>query len=204
MAELGKTFDPTAHDTEQQEFDLIPTGKYRLEVIASDLRDDNGDKAITLQFGVIEPEAWKDRRIFGWIDYENKDAKKQSDGQRDLARLCRVVEHVGPLTNTDDLHLIAFMADVEASPAGVSKKTGNAYKAKNRIKKYYFPDEGNLPEPFVPEAGEAARPAAANQNTRPAANQNQEGSGRPFAAGGKPASPPAGGAPKRNWGQKAA
>lgn len=186
MAALGKRFDATAHDTDPQEFELLPDGIYRLEVIASEVKEeDNGNKQVPVTIGVIEPEAYANRQIRLWIDYEHNDAEKQARGQRDLASLCRAIGVFEP-ENTEELHLISFTARVKKGTAGVSK-AGNPYKARNSISRYYYPDEGNVPEPFVDHA--AARPAAANNNHRPAANQNN-------------AATPAKAAGARPWGKK--
>lgn len=182
MAALGKRFDATTHDTEPQEFELLPDGIYRLEVIASEVKEEeNGNKQVPITIGVIEPENYKNRQIRLWIDYEHNDAEKQARGQRDLASLCRAVGVFEP-ENTEELHLIAFTAKVKKGAAGVSK-AGNPYKARNSISRYYYPDEGNVPEPFV-DASAAARPVAANNNQRPAANQNSAAPAK--AAGNRP------------------
>ena len=169
MAALGKKFDATAFDTEPQEYELVPDGTYRLEIIASEVKEENGNKQVPITIGVIEPEEYASRQIRLWIDYEHSDADKQARGQRELAQICRAVGVNDP-ENTEELHLISFTAKVKKGTAGVSK-AGNPYKARNSISRYYYPDEGNAPEPFVDVAAAApARPPAANQNARPAAS----------------------------------
>lgn len=173
MARLGTTFNAQDHDTTQSDFELLPTGVYRLEVSASDVREEEGDITLAVTYDVIEPEQYKGRRIFGYIDLQNKDSKKQEDGQRDFAKLCRAVG-VGTVDDSEQLHLIAFTAKVQNAPAGVSK-AGRPYKAKNRIQRFYFPDEGNTPEPAI----DANQPSAPANDNRPAPAQT---AARPAAA----------------------
>jgi len=184
MAALGKKFDATAFDTEPQEYELLPEGIYRLEIIASEVKEEDGNKQVPITIGVIEPEEYARRQIRLWIDYEHSDADKQARGQRELAQICRAVGVNDP-ENTEELHLIGFTAKVKKGTAGVSK-AGNPYKARNSITRYYYPDEGNAPEPFVDAAAAAApaRQPAANNNRQPAANQNPAPPAK--AAGSKP------------------
>lgn len=191
MAELGRNFDASEVDTTQTDYELLPTGIYKLEVSASDVKTyDDGNTALAFAYDVIEPEQFKGRKIFVYIDWENSDAEKQQRGERDFAKLCRATGIRTP-SNTEDLHFYPFIAKVQNAPAGVSK-AGNAYKAKNRVQTYYFNDDGpgghagKMPEVgILEEAAPASRPANDNrQAAKPAA--------QPAAAG------------KRPWGSKAA
>jgi len=195
MAALGKTFRPMDHDTEQTDFELLPTGIYQLEVTASDIKEQEGGTAMNATIEVVAPEEYHKRRFFIWIDTDSDDPKKQADGQRDLARLSRAMfgaDAPESIDDSEEFHFHTFTALVENSPAGVSK-AGKPYRAKNRIKRYYFPDEANMPEPAIdatqPAAAPATRPVAANNNQRPAANQNA--SAAPAKAAGA-----------RPWGKK--
>lgn len=193
MAQLGKRFDPTENDTTQQDFSNVPDGIYLLQIIESDVKPDGDNEAVTTQYEVIEPVEYEKRRIFGWFDVTNDDPEKQERGNRDFSKLCRAIGYdrdaEGELENTDQLHLRPFTAKVKDAPAGVSK-AGKPYKAKNQIVLYYYPDEGNAPEPVI--TGTVAKPSPANDN-RPAA--------RPAAAAAS-AAPARTGA--RPWGKSAA
>lgn len=182
MAALGKRFDATAIDTEQKDYELLPDGIYRLEIIASEVKEEGNNKQVPLVISVIEPEAFKDRQIRLWLDYEHSNPEYQARGQRELASICRAVGVKDP-ENTEELHLIGFTAKVKKGAAGVSK-AGNAYKARNSISRYYFEDEGNVPEPFV-EAGPANdnKPAgrvAANTTAAATTTANPSGTKRPW------------------------
>jgi hypothetical protein len=184
MAALGQ-FNAQEHDTAPQEYELLPDGIYRLEIIASEVKEDGNNKQVPLTISVIEPDAYKGRQLRLWLDYEHDNPEYQARGQRELASICRAVGVPSPL-DTEELHLIGFTAKVKKGAAGVSR-AGNAYKARNSISRYYYEDEGNVPEPFV----DASAPANDNKPAaRVAANTNN-------AAAAKPAG-------SRPWGKKAA
>lgn len=195
MAALSKRFDATEHDTTNTDFELLPNGVFRLEVSAGDVKqDENNNISLNLAVDVIEPEEYAKRKFFLWIDLEHSDAEFQARGQKEFAKLCRAIE-VDGVDDTDELLFKPFMARVKKGEAGIGKKSGKPYKAKNSISRYYYPDEGNVPEPAIDDVQPAAkpattRPAAANNNQRPAANQNA-----PAAATAKPAG-------ARPWGKK--
>lgn len=186
MARLGVTIDPTAHSTEQNDFELLPNMNSKLEIIASDQREEGNNLALNLTVSVQEPEQYQGRRFWMWIDYQHSDPERQARGQRDLSKLCRAIGHDGPLDDDEHLLYRSFYGQVEQQPAGVSKKTGKPFKASNRLKKYYYPDEGNIPEVGVLATQPTAARPAANDNRQTAANDNAPSA----AAAGK----------KRPWG----
>ncbi|MBY3543629.1 DUF669 domain-containing protein [Rhizobium laguerreae] len=189
MARLGNTFNATEHDTEQNDFELLPNGTYKLEVTASDLKEEGNNLTLAITYDVVEPEQYKSRKIFAYIDLQHNESDKQERGQREFAKLCRAVS----LDNVDDseeLHFLPFFAKVKRGEAGVSK-AGRAYKARNSIQRFFYPtdDQGNpvdAPEPAI-DANQPARAAPANDN-------------RPAPAAAKPAAAaaPAG---RRPWGK---
>ncbi|MEY9198717.1 hypothetical protein ABIA16_003833 [Sinorhizobium fredii] len=187
MARLGSTFAPTAHDTEQTDFGNVPDGIYQLEVIASDVRKDGNNEAVTVTYSVIAPEEYKGRYIFGWFDINHSDPAFQERGNRDFARLCRAIGYdeatEGPLEDSENLHLRAFTARVKDNPAGVSK-AGKPFKAKNSIGKFYFPDSEEIPAPEItgPVGGAANDNRPAARQPAPAAQQ----AARPATTGARP------------------
>lgn len=181
MASLGQTFDPTAHDTTQAEYSTLPLGIYRLEVTASDVVPTKAGTGtiLKLTYDVIEPEEFKGRKIFANMNIENQNAVAQQIGQRELASLCRAIG-LSDLSDSEELHFHAFTAKVGL------EKPQEGYAQRNRIVRFYFPDEGNVPEPTI----DAVQPRLAANDNRPAARPAQQA-----------AAPAAG---KRPWGQKAA
>jgi len=167
MAVLGQTFNPTEHDTEQRtEFENLPDGIYRLEVTSSDVKTGDGKTGLKLTYDVLEPEDYKDRKIFAYINLENPSVVATEIGQKEFASLCRALNISDPITDTEELHLISFTAKV-----GLGKAT-NGYAAKNEIKTFYYPTdkEGNATPPPAPAITGPVR-APANDNRR-AANTN--------------------------------
>lgn len=188
MASLGKKFDATAHDTTQSDYAELPNGIYKLEVEVSEVKETSNGKGTILKVTnvVVEPEDYKGRKLFNNYNLENESAQAQEIGQKQFAALCRAIG-VTEVEDSEELHFRTYTAKVGL---GKPSKDGQ-YAARAEIKRYYFEDEGNVPEPSIdaiqPTApsAPAARPAAANNNHRPAANQNAA-PGAAKAAGARP------------------
>lgn len=183
MAKLGTTFDASAHDTEQRDYEELPNGIYELEIEASDVTPTKDGRGTILKttMVVLRPEEYEKRKLFNNYNLENPNAQAQEIGQRQFASLCRAIG-VQEVEDSEELHFKAFTAKIGL---GKPSKDGQ-YPARAEIKKYYFPDQGDVPEPAI----DAEQP-------RPAANDN-----RPAARPAQQAAAPAAG--KRPWGSKAA
>lgn len=203
MAKLGTSvpFDPTQHDTEQRgEYENLPDGDYRLEVEMADVKIDGGDDPRTRKVGVkvtykvLEPEDYKDRKVFDYFNLENPSSDAQRIGQAQFAALCRSMSIDKPVGDTDELMFIAFTAKIGMGKDSKSKKSDGSpeYPARNEIKKFYFPDEGNVPAPNA-----KPRPPRAGNDNRPAANDNS--TARQTQNGGSAPTEPA---KARPWGKK--
>lgn len=180
MATIGK-FNATNFDTEQREYENLPEGIYALEVTQSEVAATaKGDGTILkLRYGVIEPEEFKSRIIFGNITLENPNAQAQEIGQKQLASLCRAIG-LSEIEDSDELHFQRFVAKVGLSK---ERKVGDkVYSPRNEVKRFYFPDADDMPEIgiTVPLAANDNRASAkpANDN-RPAPTQ-QKPAGRPW------------------------
>ncbi len=183
MAKLASRFDATAHDTEQRDYEELPNGDYELEIEASEVKEGANGTGLKTTMTVLRPEEYKGRKVFNFYNLEHKNAQAQEIGQRQFASLCRAIG-VSEVEDSEELHLKAFTAKIGL---GKPSKDGQ-YPARAEIKKYYFPDENNVPEPAI----DAHQPAA----PRPAANDN-----RPAAANSnKPAPTAAAAGKKRPWG----
>lgn len=196
MAKLSTRFDATAHDTEQRaDFEDLPTGIYRMELEAAEIKETGPENARTgsgmkYTANVIEPEELAGRKFFGFINLENTNEEAQRIGQQEFARLCRAVELDGA-DDTDELLLIPFTVKLGMGKDSKKKNADGSpqYPARVEIKRYYFPDEGEIPEPAI----DAVQPVKAAP--RAAANDNKP-AGRPTA------SRPAASAPARESGSK--
>lgn len=186
MAQLGKKFDATAHDTEQRDYEELPNGIYQLEIEASDVTETSTGSGAILKttMVVVAPEDYKGRKLFTNYNLENKNPKAQEIGQRQFASLCRAIGE-SEVEDSEDLHYKVFTAKIGL---GKPSKDGQ-YPARAEIKRYYFPDEGNVPEPEI-DANQPSKPAAPANDNRQAASNDNAPAAASAASGGK----------KRPWG----
>jgi hypothetical protein len=182
MASLGQRFDATQHDTEQRDFEELPTGIFRMEIEASDIVPTKAGDGTLLKATmiVIMPEAYKGRKLFTNFNLENKSAQAQDIGQKQFAALCRAVD-LNSVEDSEELHFKAFTAKIGLG------KAQNGYPARAEIKRYYFPDEGQVPEPMI-DANQTAPSAKPANDNKPAAQPAGQGA----AATGQ----------RRPWGSK--
>ncbi len=179
MARLGTTFNAQDHDTEQRgEYEELPNGIYQMEIEASEVTTPKSGSGTILKTtnSVVAPEEFKGRKLFNNYNLENANEVAQRIGQQQFASLCRAIG-VQSVEDSEDLHFRSFTAKVGL---GKPSKDGQ-YPARAEIKTYYFPDQGNVPEPEI----DAVQPVkAANDNRAPAANDNrqQQAASRPAAA----------------------
>lgn len=179
MASLG-SFNPHDHDTENTDYPELPIGTYRFQVEKAEIDErDNGNKGLKLTYDVLEPVEYEGRKMFAYMNLEHDNPKAQEIGNKDLAKLCRAgeISVEGRDMETDDLLYKSFVADIGWGKASKTKNADGTpeYPARMEIKKWHFPDQGNVPTPEVKEAANdnhaparpAARPAVAS-NSRPA------------------------------------
>lgn len=187
MAGLGQKFDATQHDTEQRDYEELPNGIYDLEVTESDVvptKNGNGT-ILKVTNRVIAPTEYEGRLLFNNYNLENANAQAQEIGQRQFASLCRAIG-VSEVEDSDELHFKSYRVKVGL---GKPSKDGQ-YPARAEIKRYFFSDEGEMPDVAVDETQPPK--AAANDNRRPAANDNKPAAAPAAAAGGK----------SRPWGKR--
>ncbi|WP_271025315.1 DUF669 domain-containing protein [Rhizobium sp. RCAM05973] len=185
MAQLGQRFDATQHDTEQRDFEDLPNGIYQVEIEASDVAKTSNGKGTILKTTnvVIAPEEYKGRKLFNNFNLENANSLTQEIGQKQFAALCRAIG-VDTVDDSEELHFHSYTVKVGL---GKPSKDGQ-YPARAEIKRYYFPDEGNVPDPEI-DANQPARPPAPANDNKPAQRS-------------APAQQPAKAAGSRPWGRK--
>lgn len=175
MAGLGQRFDATAHDTEQRgEYEELPNGVYDLEVTESDVvPTKNGSGTILKTTNrVVAPAEYEGRLLFNNYNLENANAQAQEIGQRQFASLCRAIG-VTEVEDSEELHFKTFRVKIKL---GKPSKDGQ-YPARAEIGRYYFADEGDIPDVGIDASQPAKTPAPANDNRRPAANDNRPAAG---------------------------
>lgn len=194
MARIGVRIEATEEGTEQKSsYENLPNGNYLLQMEACDVAEKNEgtpEHSITVKstFEVLEPEDYKGRKLFGNYNIANKNETAQRIGNEQFQCLLRAMEmsEFGEDDDTDILRFVPFTATIGM---GKDSKTKNAdgspeYPAKNEIKRYWFPDQGNAP--VIGVTG-PVKPANDNRPVQKAA--------------AAPAAKPAGSKP---WGKKAA
>lgn len=180
MAQLGTKFDATAVDTAPQDFSTLPLGVYRLEVTASEVAATKAGTGtiLKLTYDVVEPEPYVGRKIFANINIQNANPTAQEIGQRELGSLCRAIG-ISELEDSEELHFIAFTAKVGL------EKPQEGYAQRNKVSRFYYPDENNVPEASIDAQQPTSRPVAANDNRAAAANDNKPAQ-QQRAAGARP------------------
>lgn len=202
MASLDIEFDASEYDTEDQRernFEELPAGVYRLEVIQSDVEPTKSGKgtALKLRFNVIEPEELAGRLLFASLNIQNDNDTAERIGKQELAKLWRATGHrpdEKPKDSTE-LHSISFIARVGlGKPSKEKDEFGNPrWPARMEIVHYFYPDSDDIPAIGVDH------PTAANDNhppARQAANDNAPPSVQQQAGGATGKSRP--------WGKRAA
>lgn len=178
MAVLGSKFNAHDHDTEQRgDYEELPNGIYALEIEASDVVPTKAGTGTILKTTsvVLEPEDFKGRKLFTNYNIENPNSQAQEIGQRQFASLCRAIG-ITEVEDSEQLHFHRYVVKVKL---GKPSKDGQ-YPARAEIATYYFPDQGNVPEPAIDESQPARVQPAANDNrpaARPAAQQQAAAGG---------------------------
>jgi hypothetical protein len=148
MAQLRNAFN--SNDVApQQPFEVLPAGKYRVQIVASEMRrtKDGTGEYLWLEEEILEGE-YKDRKIWDRLNLENTNQQAVDIANRTLSAICHAVG-VPVITDSEQLHFIPMMATVRVRPA----KDG--YDASNEIRGY-GPVEGGPPR---------TRSSAARQHT---------------------------------------
>lgn len=178
MAKLSMKIVANEEDTEQRgEFENLPDGVYRVQVESADVeevgQDGDPDHKVTVKtvIEIIEPAEFERRKL--WVNYNlaHPNSQAQEIGDRQFKCLLRALEYTElPDSDTDNLLFRSFVASIGMGKDSKEKNADGSpkYRARNEIKRYWFPDQNNAPEIAV-----KATPAPSNDNRRPAANDNR-------------------------------
>jgi hypothetical protein len=169
-----QNFNPADIPEDDRNFDPIPAGTYKMQVIESRLEDtkSGSGQMLVLTLEVIDGQ-YQNRRVWDRLNIVNDNADAQRIAQRALADLCLQIG-VAPLKDSEQLHFKPFMGKVTIQP----DKTGQ-YGPQNRVR-YNV----NLNQA---QQGQQQRPApqGGQQQRRP-----QQAQQRPQQGGNKPWSQP--------------
>lgn len=143
MAELNFN---AAEVPPQQEFDLLPAGKYVGQVIDSEIVPTKAGtgQMLKLTFEIIEGDH-ANRRLWARLNIANENAQAQQIGLAQLSALCHAVGVV-KLTDSLELHEKPVVLTVKVRKA----KPGDTYGDSNDVTGFAA----------VGGAGQAAKPAA--------------------------------------------
>lgn len=152
MANLGGTFDATQVQP-QEAFTVIPAGKYKAQVVASEIRATNNGAGQYLWFEmeILDGEQ-QGRKLWDRLNLWNDNATAVEIAQRTLSAMCHAAGQLH-VADSDELHFKPMIVTVRVRPAGPGKD-GKQYDASNEIRGY--------------EAVNGAAPAAPTHQAAPA------------------------------------
>lgn len=152
MAQLGGTFDAT-QVAPSQAFDVIPAGKYKVQITDSDMRatkDGNG-QYLWLEMEILDGE-FQGRKLWDRLNLQNSNAQAVEIAQRNLSALCHATGKLH-VSDSQELHFIPVIASVKVRPPR------DNYDASNEIRGYEA--AGNV----MPMARSAPATAPATTNS---------------------------------------
>jgi hypothetical protein len=156
MASLNGTFDATAVQPAQA-FSVIPAGKYKVQVVDSDMRatkDGNG-QYLWLEMEILDGE-FKGQKLWDRLNLVNQNTQAVEIAQRALSALCHATGKLH-VSDSADLHFIPVTATVKVRPAREN------YDASNEVRGYE--GAGNVAPvsrfPTTPQDHISRRPSAA-------------------------------------------
>lgn len=196
MASLGKKTNVNDVDTSQSDYSPLPEGIYGLEVVESDYKEQGNGKKAEFKCTVLAPEEYEGRTFYISEWGEHSTPQAQDIGNRNIGKLAKACE-LEDYENTEEFHFRPFVAKVGFGKPYPAKKDGvplldangnQIMRQSNEVKRYYFPQDGQVPQPFV-DAG------AAVSQQQPAANDN-----RAAANDNRPAAQSGGAKKARPWG----
>lgn len=148
MAQLG--FDAT-QVAPSQAFEVIPAGKYKVQITDSDMRptkDGNG-QYLWLEMEILDGE-FQSRKLWDRLNLVNQNQQAVEIAQRNLSALCHATGKLH-VSDSQELHFIPVVASVKVRPAR------DNYDASNEIRGYEA--AGNV-TPMARPAAPTAAPAA--------------------------------------------
>jgi hypothetical protein len=124
-------FDSTTVDPSIGRFDTIPPGRYRVQIVNSDVRPTKGGTGhyVYLEMQVVEGP-FENRRLWDRINYINNNQKTQQIAQAQLRNIqlaCGV--EPGQMRDTEVLHFQPFMVSISVKP-----DAGDGYGEQNVVR----------------------------------------------------------------------
>lgn len=107
MVELN--FDASGVAPSENDFDVLPPGWYRAEIVGSEMKETNARNGhyLALQYRIIGPSdgssKYENRRVFCNLNLDNPNPKAVEISERNLADICRSVG-ITTVGNSNQLH----------------------------------------------------------------------------------------------------
>jgi Protein of unknown function (DUF669) len=135
MAQLDGTFDATQHDPTPR-FQVLPRDKYHVEIVRSDMKatNDGNGAYLELEMEILDGQ-YAGRKVFDRLNLVNQNEMTVEIAQRTLSQICHAIG-VLAVSDSEQLHRKAMIADVRVRPARTDEKTGKSYDESNEIRGY--------------------------------------------------------------------
>jgi len=163
MASLNGTFDATTVPPAEA-FTVIPAGKYKVQVVDSDLRatKDGQGQYLWLEMEILDGEH-QGRKVYDRLNIVNQNAQAVDIAQRALSALCHAAGKL-QVSNSEELHFIPVIATVKVRQAREN------FDASNEVRGYEAVAGGARPS-VAPTQQRSAPPPAAAPSTAPWKNR---------------------------------
>lgn len=186
MPFIGRSFDASTVPPEAPR-DLIPAGKYVVQIINSSLRDVRnkpGNQFLELEMEIIDGEHAR-RRLYERLNLVNDNPKAVQIAEQRMASICFATNKL-TVEDSDDLHFIPFWATVIQQQDRRNKDLPPGqppFPANNFISKFEAMDEGGVPTGRPPAPAQSAS-STSSAPTNYGAPQGGGGPGRANGGGG--------------------
>jgi hypothetical protein len=150
MAQLGTTFDATQVQPNQP-FEVIPPGKYVVQIVASEMKPTNNGNGqyLWLEMDIIDGEH-ATRKLWDRLNLVNPNQQAVQIAERTLSAICHATGQLH-VSDSEDLHFKPMIATVKVRPPRTDN--GKSFEASNEIRGYE-PTAGS-----VAPVAQAQRPA---------------------------------------------
>ena len=146
MADFGHTFDATQVEPATA-YEVLPPGKYLAQIVNSEMRPtkDGMGQYLFLEIDILEGQ-YTGRKLFDRLNLSNPNPSAVEIAQRTLSSICRAVGRL-QVNNSEQLHLVPFMADVKVRPPRGEYGESNSIRYLPRTQGPTSPMPASTPSP---------------------------------------------------------
>ena len=146
MADFGHTFDATQVEPTTA-YEVLPPGKYLAQIVNSEMRPtkDGMGQYLFLEIDILEGQ-YTGRKLFDRLNLSNPNPSAVEIAQRTLSSICRAVGRL-QVNNSEQLHLVPFMADVKVRPPRGEYGESNSIRYLPRTQGPTSPMPASTPSP---------------------------------------------------------